>query len=103
MSVKQADTSREVLNTKGIAGQVDIYPGMVHGFACRGDLSKAEVKVSLPACYLWVECLHHCRRAETNAQRLQWHGLTSTSLLQSLQHRHHGAVRFRMIWEALRL
>lgn len=50
MSVKQADTAREVIKQKGIAGEVTVYPGMTHGFACRGDLSKSGTKEAKENC-----------------------------------------------------
>lgn len=48
--VKQANQARDVIEKKGIAGEVKIYPGAVHGFAVRGDLSKPEVKSQQEAC-----------------------------------------------------
>ncbi|CCG80722.1 Dienelactone hydrolase family protein [Taphrina deformans PYCC 5710] len=50
MSVKQADQARETIEQKGIAGEVKVYPGQVHGFACRGDLDTAEIKEGKEQC-----------------------------------------------------
>ncbi|CAF1040979.1 unnamed protein product [Didymodactylos carnosus] len=45
MSVKQADQTRLILSKKtNVDGEVEVYPGMVHGFGCRGDLTIEENK-----------------------------------------------------------
>lgn len=62
MSVKTADECRAVIEQKGIAGEVTVYPGQIHGFACRGDLSKEEVKVrSFAPPRFSPECVLDCR------------------------------------------
>ncbi|KAJ8607234.1 hypothetical protein MRB53_040420 [Persea americana] len=50
MSVAQANKAREIIEQKGIAGEVTVYPETTHGFACRGDMAKAETKKSKEAC-----------------------------------------------------
>ncbi|PRP78390.1 hypothetical protein PROFUN_13802, partial [Planoprotostelium fungivorum] len=48
---KAANDAREVLSKMKITYQVNIYPGQVHGFAVRGDLSQRDVKEGKEKCF----------------------------------------------------